>query len=80
MPFPAPTDRIYSNVIFPFAFRLGFLEPSALEEGILECYPIFLDTVLNQISGDSIVFSHAVTCLKILFEMLGKFVSFPDKI
>ncbi|KAK4773514.1 hypothetical protein SAY87_028533 [Trapa incisa] len=50
---------------------LGLLEPSALEEGILEGYPIFLDIVLNQISGDSLVFSHAVTCLKILFEMLG---------
>ncbi|KAB1218247.1 hypothetical protein CJ030_MR3G026127 [Morella rubra] len=32
---------------------LGFLEPPAFEEGILERYPIFLDLVLNHISGDS---------------------------
>ncbi|KAF8025326.1 hypothetical protein BT93_F2232 [Corymbia citriodora subsp. variegata] len=50
---------------------IGFLEPPALEEGILESYPIFLDVVLNQVSSDSPVFSHAVTCLKLLFEMLG---------
>lgn len=65
---------------FPFAFRLGFLEPPALEEGILECYPIFLDIVLNQISSDSVVFPHAVACLKILFEMLGMLVCFADKL
>ncbi|XP_056167115.1 uncharacterized protein LOC115681659 isoform X3 [Syzygium oleosum] len=50
---------------------MGCLEPPALEEGILESYPIFLDVVLNQVSSDSPVFSHAVTCLKLLFEMLG---------
>ncbi|CAB4272070.1 unnamed protein product [Prunus armeniaca] len=50
---------------------LGFLEPPAFEEGILERYPIFLDIVLNHISGDSLEFSHAVACLRILFEMLG---------
>ncbi|KAM0959526.1 hypothetical protein ACFX15_024098 [Malus domestica] len=50
---------------------LGFLEPPAFEEGILERYPIFLDIVLNHISGDSSEFSHAVSCLRILFEMLG---------
>lgn len=53
------------------------MEPPALEEGILECYPIFLDIVLDQISSDSIVFSHAVTCLKLLFEMLGR-LTFPS--
>lgn len=50
---------------------LGFLEPPAFEEAILERYPIFLDIVLNHISGDSLEFSHAVACLRILFEMLG---------
>lgn len=55
---------------------MGCLEPPALEEGILESYPIFLDVVLNQVSSDSPVFSHAVTCLKLLFEMLGLLLSF----
>ncbi|XP_022992045.1 uncharacterized protein LOC111488514 isoform X1 [Cucurbita maxima] len=50
---------------------LGFLEPPAFEEGILERYPIFLDIVLNHISSDSLEFSHAVSCLRLLFEMLG---------
>lgn len=50
---------------------LEFLEPPAFEEGILECYPIFFDIVLNHISGDSAEFSHAVSCLKELFKMLG---------
>ncbi|XP_016902852.2 uncharacterized protein LOC103500612 isoform X2 [Cucumis melo] len=50
---------------------LGFLEPPAFEEGILERYPIFLDIVLNHISSDSLEFAHAVTCLRLLFEMLG---------
>ncbi|KAK7262042.1 hypothetical protein RIF29_28370 [Crotalaria pallida] len=50
---------------------LGFLDPPTFEEGILEHYPFFLDTVLNHISGDSVEFSHAVTCLRLLFEMLG---------
>ncbi|KAK7325346.1 hypothetical protein VNO77_29508 [Canavalia gladiata] len=50
---------------------LGFLDPPAFEEGILERYPFFLDIVLNHISGDFHEFSHAVTCLRLLFEMLG---------
>ncbi|KAK8292736.1 hypothetical protein V6Z11_D06G139400 [Gossypium hirsutum] len=50
---------------------LEFLEPPAFEEGILERYPIFLDIVLNHISGDSPEFSHAVSCLRELFKMLG---------
>ncbi|KAL5758782.1 hypothetical protein ACOSP7_021393 [Xanthoceras sorbifolium] len=50
---------------------LEFLEPPALEEGILENYPIFFDIVLNHISGDSPEFSHAVSCLRELFKMLG---------
>ncbi|KAE9585571.1 putative DNA helicase [Lupinus albus] len=50
---------------------LGFLDPPTFEEGILERYPFFLDIVLNHISGDSLEFSHAVTCLRLLFEMLG---------
>uniref|UniRef100_A0A6N2LBK7 Helicase Sen1 N-terminal domain-containing protein n=1 Tax=Salix viminalis TaxID=40686 RepID=A0A6N2LBK7_SALVM len=50
---------------------LEFLEPPAFEEGILERYPIFFDIVLNHISGDSAEFSHAVSCLKELFKMLG---------
>lgn len=54
--------------------RIGFLEPPAFEEGILERYPIFLDIVLNHISGDSSEFSHAVSCLRILFEMLGTYL------
>ncbi|XP_058227710.1 uncharacterized protein LOC131336079 isoform X2 [Rhododendron vialii] len=50
---------------------LGFLEPPAFEEGILERYPIFLSIVLNHISDDSGEFSYAVNCLRLLFEMLG---------
>nr|KYP50402.1 putative helicase DDB-G0274399 [Cajanus cajan] len=50
---------------------LGFLDPSTFEEGILERYPFLVDIVLNHISGDSLEFSHAVTCLRLLFEMLG---------
>ncbi|XP_057968938.1 uncharacterized protein LOC131158231 isoform X2 [Malania oleifera] len=50
---------------------LGFLEPSAFEEGILERYPIFLSIVLNHISDESDEFLHAVKCLRHLFEMLG---------
>ncbi|XP_059642145.1 uncharacterized protein LOC132284095 isoform X2 [Cornus florida] len=50
---------------------LGFLEPPAFEEGILERYPIFLSIVLNHISDDSVEFSYAVNCLRLLFEMLG---------
>ncbi|XP_050221011.1 uncharacterized ATP-dependent helicase C29A10.10c isoform X2 [Mercurialis annua] len=50
---------------------LEFLEPPAFEEGILENYPIFFDIVLNHVGGDSAEFSHAVSCLKELFKMLG---------
>ncbi|CAH9118726.1 unnamed protein product [Cuscuta europaea] len=50
---------------------LGFLEPPAFEEGILDRYPIFLSLVLNHISDDSPEFSCAVNCLRLLFEMLG---------
>ncbi|KAL1829332.1 hypothetical protein ACET3Z_007744 [Daucus carota] len=50
---------------------LGFLEPPAFEEGILEHYPDFLSIVLNHISDDSLEFSYAVNCLKNLFGMLG---------
>ncbi|KAH9668004.1 p-loop containing nucleoside triphosphate hydrolases superfamily protein [Citrus sinensis] len=57
---------------------LEFLEPPALEEGILERYPIFFDTVLNHISGDSPEFSHAVSCLRELFKMLGRSTLSPS--
>ncbi|GJZ35306.1 putative P-loop containing nucleoside triphosphate hydrolase [Tanacetum coccineum] len=50
---------------------LGFLEPRAFEEGILEHYPSFLSIVLNHISDDSAEFSHAINCLRLLFDMLG---------
>ncbi|KAK9097711.1 hypothetical protein Syun_024756 [Stephania yunnanensis] len=50
---------------------LGFLEPAAFEEGIMERYPVFLTIVLNHVNDDSIEFSHAVICLRLLFEMLG---------
>ncbi|XP_042048025.1 uncharacterized protein LOC121794091 isoform X1 [Salvia splendens] len=50
---------------------VGFLEPQTFEEGILDRYPIFLSIVLNHISDDSIEFSHAVNCLRLMFEKLG---------
>ncbi|PWA56676.1 P-loop containing nucleoside triphosphate hydrolase [Artemisia annua] len=50
---------------------LGFLEPHAFEEGILEQYPSFLSIVLNHITDDSAEFSYAINCLKLLFDMLG---------
>nr|DAD46144.1 TPA_asm: hypothetical protein HUJ06_004374 [Nelumbo nucifera] len=50
---------------------LGFLEPPVFEEGVLERYPIFLSIVLNHVSDDSLEFTYAVNCLKLLFEMLG---------
>ncbi|GAV59440.1 AAA_11 domain-containing protein/AAA_12 domain-containing protein [Cephalotus follicularis] len=50
---------------------LEFLEAPAFEEGILERHPIFFDIVLNHVSSDSPEFSHAVSCLKELFRMLG---------
>nr|XP_043617923.1 uncharacterized protein LOC122589673 isoform X2 [Erigeron canadensis] len=50
---------------------LGFLEPHAFEEGILEHYPSFLSIVLNHICGDSLEFSYAINCLGQLFDMLG---------
>ncbi|KAK2425524.1 P-loop containing nucleoside triphosphate hydrolase superfamily protein [Trifolium repens] len=64
-----PVDRM--SLWIGIKSLLGFLDPPAFEEGILENYPFFLDIVLNHISGDSLEFSHAVTCLRILFEMLG---------
>ncbi|CAK8535549.1 unnamed protein product [Lathyrus sativus] len=64
-----PLDRM--SIWIGIKSLLGFLEPPAFEEGILENYPFFLDIVLNHISGDSLEFSHAVTCLRLLFEMLG---------
>ncbi|XP_057535816.1 uncharacterized protein LOC130813918 isoform X2 [Amaranthus tricolor] len=50
---------------------LAFLEPPALEDGILEPYPVFLNFVLDHISDDSAEFSHAVNCMRLLFEILG---------
>lgn len=50
---------------------MGFLEPPAFEEGILDRYPIFLSIVLNHVSDDSVEFSYAVNCLRLLFEKLG---------
>ncbi|GAB2247771.1 hypothetical protein Droror1_Dr00007653 [Drosera rotundifolia] len=50
---------------------LGFLDPPALEEGILEPYPVFLNLVLDHISDDSPEFSHAVICMRELLEILG---------
>lgn len=50
---------------------LGFLEAAAFEEGILERYPIFLSIILNHVSDDTMEFSHAVTCLRAAFLMLG---------
>eukprot|EP01018_Ginkgo_biloba_P027712 Gb_33974 [translate_table: standard] len=51
---------------------IGFLEPSAFEEGVVERYPIFLSIVLNYVSDDNpLDFAQAVDCLKLLFETLG---------
>ncbi|CAH1429552.1 unnamed protein product [Lactuca virosa] len=50
---------------------LGFLEPHAFEEGILERHPSFLNIVLNHICDDSLEFSYAINCLRLLFDMLG---------
>ncbi|KAI3786251.1 hypothetical protein L1987_45386 [Smallanthus sonchifolius] len=50
---------------------LGFLEPHAFEEGILERHSSFLSIVLNHISDDSLEFSYAINCLRLLFDMLG---------
>nr|GEU89716.1 putative P-loop containing nucleoside triphosphate hydrolase [Tanacetum cinerariifolium] len=62
-------DRI--TVWLGFKALLGFLEPRAFEEGILEQYPSFLSIVLNHISDDSSEFSHAINCLRLIFDMLG---------
>ncbi|KAI9084552.1 hypothetical protein K1719_033540 [Acacia pycnantha] len=67
-PQPQP-DR--ASLWVGFKSLLGFMDSPAFEEGLLERYPFFLDIVLNHISSDSVEFSHAVTCLKLLFEMLG---------
>ncbi|CAH2037301.1 unnamed protein product [Thlaspi arvense] len=69
-----PRPRIYldrSSIWLGMTSLLEFLEGPAFEEGILEPYPIFVDTVLNHISGDSPEFSLAVNCLKELFKTLG---------
>lgn len=60
-----------SSIWLGMTSLLEFLEGPAFEEGILEPYPIFVDTVLNHISGDSPEFSLAVNCLKELFKTLG---------
>ncbi|XP_028791064.1 helicase SEN1-like, partial [Neltuma alba] len=67
-PQPQP-DR--ASLWVGFKSLLGFMDSPAFEEGLLEHYPFFLDIVLNHISSDSVEFSHAVTCLRLLFEMLG---------
>ncbi|KAI3845786.1 hypothetical protein MKW98_016545, partial [Papaver atlanticum] len=59
------------NVWLGIKALLGFLEPSAFEEGILERYPSIVNIVLDHVSDDSLEFSHAVNCLRLLFEMLG---------
>ncbi|XP_026404868.1 uncharacterized protein LOC113299953 [Papaver somniferum] len=59
------------NVWLGIKALLGFLEPSAFEEGILERYPSVVNIVLDHVSDDSLEFSHAVNCLRLLFEMLG---------
>ncbi|EXC33624.1 hypothetical protein L484_013821 [Morus notabilis] len=64
----AELDRV--SIWLGIKSLLGFLEAPAFEEGILEQYPIFFDIVLNHISSDSIDFSYAVACLRLLFEML----------
>lgn len=68
--FSLPCYTANSSVVY---WRLGFLEPMAFEEGILERYPVLLSIVLNHISDDSLEFSYAVNCLRLLFEMLGMF-------
>ncbi|KAF9612426.1 hypothetical protein IFM89_000174 [Coptis chinensis] len=60
-----------ANVWLGIKALLGFLEPPAFEEGILERYPSFLSIVLNHVSDDSLEFTYAVNCLRLLFEMLG---------
>ncbi|GAB2293091.1 hypothetical protein Dimus_038244 [Dionaea muscipula] len=50
---------------------LGFLDPPALEEGMLEPYPVILNLVLDHISDESPEFSHAVNCMRELLEILG---------
>ncbi|XP_019057963.1 PREDICTED: uncharacterized protein LOC104812332 isoform X2 [Tarenaya hassleriana] len=60
-----------SSIWFGMTTLLEFLEAPACEEGILEPYPFFVDTVLNHINGDSSDFSLAVRCLKELFKTLG---------
>ncbi|GMY38252.1 hypothetical protein FCV25MIE_33496 [Fagus crenata] len=46
----AKLDRV--SIWLGIKSLLGFLEPPAFEEGILERYPIFLDLVLNHISSN----------------------------
>ncbi|XP_020264278.1 helicase SEN1 [Asparagus officinalis] len=60
-----------ANVWLGIKSLLGFLEPPAFEDGILENYPNFLNIVLNHVSDDSFESSYAITCLRACFEMLG---------
>lgn len=77
----SPNASLYLHWMFvQFVFghgsllwRLGYLEPLAFEEGILERYPIFLSIVLNHVSDDTLEFTYAINCLRLLFEMLGGF-------
>jgi hypothetical protein len=50
---------------------LGRLEAPALEEGLLERYPVFLSVVLNHVSEATSVFWNALRCLQLLLEILG---------
>ncbi|KAI3990319.1 hypothetical protein MKX01_037658 [Papaver californicum] len=59
------------NVWLGIKALLGFLEPSAFEEGILERYPSIVNNVLDHVTDDSLEFSHAINSLRLLFEMLG---------
>eukprot|EP00897_Mesotaenium_endlicherianum_P004200 jgi/Mesen1/3808/ME000206S02986 len=51
--------------------RLLVLEAPALEEGLVERYPPFVNIVLNHVSEDSAIFARALSCLRILLESLG---------
>lgn len=52
--------------------RLGRLEAPALEEGLLERYPVFVSVVLNHVSEATSVFWNALRCLQLLLEILGE--------
>ncbi|KAL8510589.1 hypothetical protein ACS0TY_017421 [Phlomoides rotata] len=55
----AQSIRSFMQYFFSKEKEVGFLEPTTFEEGILDRYPIFLGIVLNQISDDSVEFSHS---------------------